>query len=515
VTPFLQFRLWLRRGPTSERTAAAVAFLITLALIVWVAIPPGSERSSTSVSAGSGPGAGGQAEAGTAANGATASGSTAGTGAAGSATGAVGGASAGQAGGGPAAGSAAGAAGHQCASLRATDQGVSTTEIFIANPVISLAGAAGNQTFGIRDPALIAKGAQAIAAGINSEGGVACRKLRVKNYEVNPLDPTQAESKCREIIADKPFAVVDNGGFITPASRQCFLDAKIPYEPAVPLSEDQAAAAYPYMWSDRASHDRGARSAVLDAPLRGWWSAQKGFTKLGVLFDECYPKINSQVIQNLHQIGISDAQMSVFTLSGCAQISPPSALSQAVAKHHGDAASHVLLMGNGADSQQYVRQADGIGWKPPYVTSDYNDNTETTLAPMWPDGFDGAFAITSLRGGERNSGITAPWVTHCNDWLRKGGVPTSDTEADQNPMNACDLLRIFAVAANGAGPNLTRPSLTSGLQRAGRFEGAVDTSIALFNGPRKLTGGDFIREIQWHLDCKCFKIVDRDMKPGY
>src|SRR2546428_10721441 len=86
-------------------------------------------------------------------------------------------------------------------------------------------------------------------------------------------------------------------------------------------------------------------------------------------------------------------------------------------------------------------RSDGIGWKPPYVTSDYNDNTETTLAPMWPDGFDGAFAITSLRGGERNSGITAPWVTHCNEWLRKGGVPTSDTEADQNPMNACDLLR--------------------------------------------------------------------------
>src|SRR2546428_9464865 len=31
-------------------------------------------------------------------------------------------------------------------------------------------------------------------------------------------------------------------------------------------------------------------------------------------------------------------------------------------------------------------RSDGIGWKPPYVTSDYNDNTETTLAPMWPDG---------------------------------------------------------------------------------------------------------------------------------
>src|SRR5688500_9525521 len=39
MTPFSELRSWLRRGPTSQRVAAALALLVALPLLVWGAIP--------------------------------------------------------------------------------------------------------------------------------------------------------------------------------------------------------------------------------------------------------------------------------------------------------------------------------------------------------------------------------------------------------------------------------------------------------------------------------------------
>src|SRR5687768_9315702 len=35
VTPLLQFRMWLRRGPSSERIAAGLASVLLVALMAW------------------------------------------------------------------------------------------------------------------------------------------------------------------------------------------------------------------------------------------------------------------------------------------------------------------------------------------------------------------------------------------------------------------------------------------------------------------------------------------------
>src|SRR5207249_8936566 len=95
----------------------------------------------------------------------------------------------------------------KCAGLAPTDQGVTASEIFVAVPLINLGGDVGNETFGIRKD--LEAVANAAAAGINADGGVACRKLRIKTYRVNPLNQNEQRSKCLEIIADKPFAVID------------------------------------------------------------------------------------------------------------------------------------------------------------------------------------------------------------------------------------------------------------------------------------------------------------------
>src|SRR5687767_1476730 len=39
MTPFLEFRVWLRRGPVGERVVAALAAIVAIGLVAWAAVP--------------------------------------------------------------------------------------------------------------------------------------------------------------------------------------------------------------------------------------------------------------------------------------------------------------------------------------------------------------------------------------------------------------------------------------------------------------------------------------------
>lgn len=531
MTPFLQFRVWTRRGPTGQRAAAALAAALAVVLVGWAAIPltttdeqqlstglgfddaqepvlsdAGSTASTEPTSDDAGPAAaetqagapraGGSQTTAVDANSGPRSGDQGGSGTKSTAP-----------------QTSAPQASDPCAGVTTTDQGVTDNEVFIAVPYIALAGGAANATFGIRSPSEIEKVITAYTDAINAEGGIACRKLRTKGYPVNTIDQNDQRAKCLQIIGDKPFAVVDLGGYIDQAGRACFVDDRIPWIGATAPNEAETTGAYPYVISIEASAERQFRNWVFEAPSRGWFTGA-GFTKLGIFLDECNPSANKALLAELANQGVSGNKISLFTMSGCGGIGSPSEISQAVAQHRGDNVSHVFLAGNGANSQNYVRNADGLRWQPRYLTSDYGNQTRATLAPQWSSGFDGAIAITSTRSGERNSGITAPWVTTCNRWLSDRGVPPSKDESDQNPVNTCDLLRLVTAAADAAGANLTRPLLAEGLARIGRFEtaGAGD---AVFDRRGKVTGGDFIRAITYHSSCRCWKVADQQTKPGH
>jgi hypothetical protein len=514
VTPFLELRMWLRRGPRAERVLAGLAVAVLAPLLIWAATPPDRDQAGVTTGASGAGAVSGTVAAGTggpaAATGGAAGGGT-GTGAGSSVTTA---APAGAASGGGPAVTAAGqaATGNRCANLRATDQGVSPTEIFVAVPVLNLGGAVGNETVGVRGN--VEEVVNAVADAINDEGGVACRKLRVKVYKVNPIDQNEQRARCLEIVNDKPFAAVDISGFADPASRSCILRAKIPFQGTTPVDESETVQNAPYLYSLLPSADRAARNWSIEAVERGTFDPAKGFKKLGILLTECNPGANTQLLDNLTQRGISRQQMSIFTLSGCGGIASPSEISQAVLAHRNAGATHVFLAGTALNSQNYVRSADGVQFKPVYLASDFGQETNPTLAKMWSDGFDGAVGITSFRLGERNIGIEHPEVTRCNKWLKDRGVAPSSGESDQAPLNVCDEFRLFVAAANAAGPGLTRSILLGGLAKVGRFEGGL-VGVGIFDRPGKVTGGDYIRASQWHRDCTCWRALDREMKPGH
>ena len=519
MTPFLEFRVWLRRGPSGERAAVGVAAVALLALLAWAVVPVDDDdiEGATNVAAGSEtvPGADGPEAAAEGATGAGGQTSTADGAPARPGDDSATGSGPSGSGGGEAAssgpddgGARAGAPADRCAALGATDQGVTDKEIFVAVTLVNLGGDVGNETFGIRRD--LEAVANAAAAGVNAEGGVACRRIRIKTYRVNPLNAHEQRSRCAEVIEAKPFAVLDYAAYLDPVARSCFAAAKVPFQPVTSVTEEEAAGAQPYMYSALASTDRQLRNWVFEAAARGMFKPENGFKKLGLLLNACNPKVNAELKQNLAKVGVRE--QSTFTLR-CATVAPPNEISQAVFQHRQDGVSHVLLAAPVGNAQSYVRNAEGLGWRPKYTASDFGSVTISTSEAGWNETFNGAIGITSNRGGELNSGIVSPKVVRCQNWMKSANVPPPAKDGDA-ALGLCDMFSLFQAAGNAAGPNLTRPSVVPALTKVGRIDLAA-FGVAIYDRPGKVTGGDFLRAVQWHSDCTCWKVVERDMKPAH
>ena len=524
MTPFLQFRVWMRTGPVGERLSAGLAAVLAVAVLGWALVPlatddtaqiaAGGEFGGSDVSGdpvggvgdptGSDGGPSGADPSAPTADGAPSAGDQASGGAdpgtgTGTGTGSDG-APAPQAGGGPAGG---------CDGLGASDQGVTAEEVFVAVPVINLGGSLGNETFGIRgDLEAVAKAA---TAGINATGGVACRKLRTKVYQVNALDQNEARARCLQIIADKPFAVIDFGAYLGSTLRKCFVDARLPMQVALAITDAEAKSSFPYMYSLSASADRQLRSWVFDAAERGVFRAS-GFKKLGVIIDTCEPGLADKLVADLGSVGLTAGKLSIFRVS-CESNGSADQLFQAVTQHQRDGASHVYLAIAQLAATQYVQSADGVGYRPVYSGSDYGAVTTSTSEGNWSGGFDGSISITSTRAGELNSNISHPLLPQCKKWYTDAGV-RPPTEDGDSALSFCAFFRLFQAAANANGPNLKRDRfLIDGLARVGRFESVAYTDVT-FDRPGKVTGGDTIRSLKWQAGCRCFKVDTVPLRPA-
>ena len=524
MPPFVQFRLWLRDGPVGERVLGAFIGVVVLGLVVLGLVPVHRhERNGVGVRAGAA-GASSAAsvgEAGAPATGAAPgaageSGGAAATGAAGSGgTGAPrstsnGGSARGR--GASSAAASAGAAANGCTGTKSSSPGVTPSEVKLVTTNLSLAGPIGNSTFDVRpDLQAIAK---ALADDLNQSGGVACgRKVALKQYDVNPLDPNDSQAKCLQAIQDTPLLVIDFGGYLTPASRQCFAQAKVPLVTATAFSAPEVKASSPYLFGPRNQTQEQARNGIFGLRDRGFLGAP-AFKKLGLFEDACDPGVNREIDADLAAVGVKPGQVSKFVLT-CDIASPPNQITQAVLQHKLDGATHVFFATSTTNDQNYVRIAVGQSFRPAYGTSDYGEGLTQAGGQNWDASFDGATGITSERVGEFNSGIANAERDACDKTVKRHGVPGYTSEKKDTALVAyCDLFSFFRATLDQAGANPTRATLAAAVSKIGLFKSA-NVGDGTFNRPGKMTGGDFQRPARWHADCQCWKILDPAYRPAY
>ena len=517
MPPFFQFRLWLRESPPTERLLAAGALSVALLFIALALVPVARNHDAAGTSLGI---AGSQATSATttpageraaAVDGATDSPASPGAAVSGStATRSAARGSTGVASGGGATATAAGTA-ESCAGLTASGPGITPTEVLMDVSTLSLAGPIGNSQFDIRPD--LHQIATALKDEVNATGGLACgRKLRINIYDVNPLDTNDAQAKCLQMVADKPYIVMDFGGYLGQATRACFVQNKLPIISSVAFDTAEFRSAFPYVVSPRNFAEDQARDAIFGLKDRGFFAAPK-FQKLGLLVENCIPAVAKKVDDYLARAGIKAAQISKFTLD-CNPAAANNQIAQAVLQHKADGASHVILATANNNAQTYTRLANSQGFHPTYGVSDLGEGVTPSGAKNWDASFDGAIGITSTHTGETFSGMRNAKVDRCDQIMKRHGVAGFTSEAKDLALLAfCDLYDFMTAAINKAGKNPVRTSFATGITQIGEFKTAY-AGDAVFNRPDKYTGGDFQRAIQYHADCVCWKVLDA-FKPAY
>lgn len=522
MSPFQQFRFWLRRSPRGERAATALATVLVLSVLGWTLVPSGGGPTASPGFAPTGS-SGQQAAAGPAIGPATGRGtlSAAGPGSRAAVTRATTGAAGSVASGGSAATPVgAGAPARRCVPPPGSAKGVTSSVVRIGIAIVDVAGPAANSAFGIDDPKVYQAQYDAVIRSINASGGVACRKLVAQYYNANPADQSQMQATCLSMAQAGLFAVIDLGEYgAVPSSIPCFPQHGILYFGAYSLTEKMREQFYPYLYAFD-TYDNLYHNTVYGLRERGFFDPAHGFRKLGVFYRSCSPQLIREELGWLHQIGLQDSQIDTYDF-GCPQVfASPADVQQAVFKFRTDGVTNVTYVDGLGDLPNFTKVAQSQGFKPRYGLP--NDNIiSTAYGNQTPDpnNIANALAITDSRDAEdRTPGMTPTAGTaKCMKILR----PVSPSHPSQFPNSAyptsgnpCDVMWLFQAAMNHA-TILSPAGLAAGLHAAGAVDFAFPQGPTRFAATGVTTGGQYWRTAQFFLSCKCWRLIEHQFHPSF
>lgn len=540
MTAFDLLRLWLRRASTAERTTSAVAAVIAVVLFSYLVAPVGSgsvtdtlqssDGGGAITSGGSNPstpnqsssGASGTGASGTGASGTgstSGSGSTSGTGSSGTASSGTG-----STGGTGSSGTGTSGTGSTAGPTRScpptVDQGITASEIKIAVTIINIAGAAGGNT-AINVPSIKEQQQdwEYVRDSVNASGGAACRKLSLSFYQVNPVDPTDTQIKCQSMADGKPFLALDTGALTGGlGSADCLPQAKVPLISTY-LGVDQLKKYYPYYISPGDIVDNVVRNGILGLKQNGYFSAAKGFKKLGVLFYSCQAGPVNAMKKALTEAGIGASQQVVYDM-GCPPGGQYSAADyqQAVLAFKNAHADHVTYSGNGGKFADFTAAANQQGYKPQYVAADSALPSAAGTNGASPANLDGAVDGVGGRYAEESTPRYQPseGTAKCNAIFAAKGRPPVYKQGVGYGGVVCHNL-FFVVQLLNHAPRLQRSALVSGMHSIGFYPGSYPFGQINFSGAPAgaAYGAGYWRIVKYFKSCTCWNVLDPTWHPKF
>lgn len=510
MSPFQEFRLWMRRSPASERIAAGLGAVVAVALLAWLLVP-GDDSSSTTVEAGSTP-AGATTGSNATASDATGAGNTPmslGATASGPSTGTGTGTGTGTATQGGTGSQTEAAPGSSCPAGTAT--GVSGDTVKLAIGVTQIVGPVANSTFGIATPDEQKAGYQAAIDGVNAEGGIGCKKIAPTYFLIDPVDQNDLQTKCRDIADAGVFAFLDSGSYTTYPAVECFGQRKLPYFGGYFANVDRLTRNYPYLFNLNLL-DTTYRNALLVFKQQGTFDAANGFKKLGFIYRNCDGPLVGATKDTLKQVVGSWSDYTV----GCPSVlALESDLQQAILQFKRDGVTHVFTLGMLGDMSAFTRDAKQQAFNPKYTIADDGlvSISYGSQAPD-PDNFADAVAISTNRGGEELTPGMAPTpgTQRCDKYLAAAKLQPT-WKLPYAFGNMCDQLWMLKAAVETAGV-WKQDALAAGLAKAKSIDFSYPQGPNDFaSAPKTTTGGQFYRIVQFYKDCKCWKLTQRDFQP--
>lgn len=517
VKPFQEFRLWLRESGSGSRVVAAVGAIAALAMLGALLVP-GDDGQTVAAGGADAPASaaapGDASAAGTTDASAIATAATTDEGASASTAGGAGPAAQGV--GSTSVDDGAKTASGGCTGPTGTARGISATEVKIAVVLTQIVGPAANTIFGIPAPDEAKADYEAAIAGINKEGGVACRKLVAQYFTVNPVDEANMLAACRDIADAGVFATADTGSLATkPSALACFGQRKLPYFGAYYITEPARQQFYPYLFSFY-TKEQLYKNTVFGLRDAGFFDPAKGFGKLGFLYRTCEQQSVDAFRRDLRDAGVADAKVVAYSVGCPTAFATPADLQQAVLAFRQANVTHVTIANSTGDFAKFTQLAEQQGFRPRYGIPDEAllSVADGSDAPD-PKNIANALAVTLTRQAEEHTpGMTPTAGTQrCNAYFRAAGQPPV-YEQPANAGHACDQLWMIQ-AALGKAPDLAPVNLPLGLQRTGSIDFAYPEAPTDFKGDRVTTGGQFWRMAQFMPGCSCWQVVQRDFRRGF
>lgn len=514
MSPYVLFRMWVRRASYGQRVTTAMGAAVVVAMIAWIAVPSADSANRVATAGGGfSPVAGATAGSSTTTANSSTSGTGGGSGGPAQPSSATQGPASSQGGSGAVTGSSATGGG-------STPQGcagpLSPVKIGVIIPDVGSGSASLNSTFGIPSASEEQSDYQAVFDSINKSGGVACHSL-VGDYAVfNETDSTAAQTECLQFVQDKVFAVL--GGWLPSSSDTCAVQNHLPTIEQELIPASQVKQFYPYYLSTAGELDLLFHNFAHALTQMGYFSASKGFKKLGIFYRDCISGEYQSLVAQLEQAGLAASAIDSFDV-GCSSspFAPPSTVESAILQFQRDGVTDVTPMNEYEDLQAFTRQANSQGYKPQYLVEDDGIVATSSSTTFSPDAtnFDGAVGITPYQYAAIATGLPETATTkQCDQIMTSHGLPTVYQSGDQFAGVVCSLA--FMLQAGIAhDPTLRQESLAPGLQAAGSVNLSFPDGPNDFKSSGGTFGGEYWRPLVFQASCSCWKVTNPNFSPSF
>ena len=400
-----------------------------------------------------------------------------------------------------------------------TAPGVTAKQITVAATVIDLSGGSlNNSSFGVPSVADQEANWKLVADNINKSGGIGCRKIDLQLYTVNSLDATGAQQVCLNIAAAHPFIVLDPGVLTEANASDCLPAHKVPLASEY-LTEEQLDQYHPYYLQIGALPEEIVKNGVLGLKQLGYFTASKGFKKIGVLYHTCSTALADAESSALKAADIPSRDIVDYNLGCPTGTDTPASLEQAVLNFKNAGVTDVMML-EITDGGIFTQVAQQQNFKPQYLYAENDAATNVSTGGNAPNAanFNNAVdALGSAYGEQSTPGYTPSGGTQkCNAIYKAAGQPLVYSQTTGYPGVICDYLW-FAQALLSHATTFQASALPRDMRAMGTVEFSYPFAPTDFSSaPAAATYGvDFWRAAIYHASCKCWQIPDATFHPPF
>ena len=397
--------------------------------------------------------------------------------------------------------------------------GATSKQITVAATIIAISsGSLNNSTVGVPSVQEQEADWNLAAHSVNASGGAGCRKIAMSFYPVNSVDTAGAQQVCLNIATARPYIVLDTGALTDIGASNCIPAHKIPLVSDY-LTQDDLKQYFPYYLLPADIPTDGARNGILGLKQLGYFSASKGFKKLGLLYHDCTPAVVAAQQAAIKEAGISSNKLVSFNL-GCpaGQVDAPASMEQAVLSFKNDKVTDVTEAGVN-DFGIFTQVAQQQNFKPLYVLDDPGEiasGVKTGANAPNPSNLNGAVDVIGGGYGEQTTPGFKPsgGTEKCDAMYAAAGKPGVYKQTDGYGGFTCDYLW-FVQALLDHASTLQQSSLAKDMHSIGTVDfsygaGPVDFSAAPAGQPY---GVSYWRPIYYHESCGCWQVPNATFHP--